>query len=170
VETVTVEGREGRSASFTGELVVPPVSTYSDDKARWAEFKLYRKEGGGYVVWRAGKSLVYHLKDTGCETRDGRQKGFEKLVRELDKDAEPCIECKPGWPDDLPPDMTVRMEEDRHTISHCATPVEVVHSLTWDPRGKRQMWTDPVSELLANVTSAGEPGFAEISQSPTIRL
>jgi len=170
VETVVVEGREGRTTDFVGELVVPVVTTYRDDKPRWAEFRLYRKpDDEGYVIWRTGNSLIYHSIDSDCETRDGRESGFPKRVRDLDKDAEPCLKCQPPWPDQMPGDTEVRAEEPRHTVSHCKNAAEVVDSLTWDPKTKRRVWTEPVSELLMAANKA-DPAFQSISQSPTIRL
>jgi hypothetical protein len=171
VETVIIQGREGRSVTFRGELAVPVVTTWTEDKPRWVEFRLYRREDGGFVVHREGVSMVYHGMDAaGCVIRDGTPKGFLCLVRELPGDAEPC-EDEPDlpWPEDMPPDAQVRKEEPRHTVSHCATPAEVADSLTWDPRTQRRVWTAPVTRLLTEAAKA-DPAFADLAQSPTVRL
>lgn len=169
METVTVEGRDGKSADIHGVLLVPPVTTYSDDKDRWAEFRMYRREGGGYTVHRAGMSLVYHQLDGPCRTKDGSPSGHVKKAGELPDNAVSCDACRPPYPEELRPDEEVRFEEPRHTINHCADAKEAVDALTWDPKNHRRSWTAPVSDLIMACARV-EPEFAAVGKSPTIKL
>jgi hypothetical protein len=170
VGTITIEGRDGKTAPpFEGELLVPEVSTYSDDKARWVEFRLYRKDEGGFVVHRTGKSLIYHKANTRCAIRSGDQPGQPTPVQDLPEDAEPCERCKPPWADQLPGAFIVRFEGDRNTITHVKTAAEAVRVLTWDARAQMEIWSEPVSRLLMAAAGADDE-FAKVPMNPTIKL
>lgn len=173
VGTITIEirDRDGKLSQvvFEGELMTPPVTTENDDKTRWVEFRLYRRNDGGYVVHRTGKSLIYHKLDTTCQTRGGSLRGYPARASSLPTDAEPCDWCNPPWPEDLAPDTQVRFEEDRDTITRVRTAGEVVHSLTWDAAAQKERWSRPVMDLVKAAAEVDEE-FAAIPIGPIIKL
>ena len=136
-----------RATEFEGELI-HAVTTYRDDKDRWFEMKLYKREPSGWVVDRVSMSLIYHVLDGPCERANGEKKGSPCKVADLDPDAEPCSVCHPPYPEHLRADAEVRFEFPRHTVIHCKTAVDVVRNVTTDRRTGTQFTSAPATELL----------------------
>lgn len=78
--TMTFEGSE-----------IASVSTQHGEQPRWTEMVLYKRDDGGYVLLRYGKSIMYHLPS--CRQMRGRVD--LTFVDEPDEEAWPCEECKP---------------------------------------------------------------------------
>jgi hypothetical protein len=155
VATIKIEGHSG-GTSFDGTLVAE-TSNYNDDKARWLEMRLYRKDDGtGWVLHRVSKSLVYHQLDSDCRRADGQPSGIEMLASDLDRDAEPCEVCHPRWPDQIPAGVHIRGEIPRHTVNHCRTASEVVDRLTLNNRTHKRYWSAPATDLLLKAARAAE--------------
>jgi hypothetical protein len=160
VATVRIEGQSGSSTEFEGTLIAQ-ASTFSEDKIRWMEILLYRRDGGGWVLHRVSKSIVYHQLDGGCRRRRGELSGTPVLVSELQRGAEPCRECDPPWPEDMPPGVRVRFEFPRHTLDTCHSAAEVVDRLTIDQKTGRRYWSAPVTEVITKAAVAAEE-FASV--------
>ncbi len=81
-----------RTLTFDGDLLAESTSQRRGG-ARWVEFKLYRTDGGKYVLSRIGQSLVYH--GPICSTLD-RSDSLEpsRPVR----GGVPCEFCEPEYP------------------------------------------------------------------------
>ena len=57
------ETRDGaRRIRFEGVELASSSSEYPG-KPRWIEFTLYKTKGGHYVLYRVGRSFVYHTRD-----------------------------------------------------------------------------------------------------------
>lgn len=147
---------------FQGELI---AENRTHQPLRWAEFRIYRHAEGGYVLHRAGRSVVYHRADTTCRTAGGTAPGIPATVAGLPDDATPCEKCQPSWPLDLEDDEPVRMETDRNTVDRCQTAADVVDALTrFRQRGtgkKIVKVSEPVAELL-ELAARADPAFADV--------
>jgi len=96
-------------------------SSYHSNSVRWIEFTLYRTTGGTYVLHRVGASLIYHSSVCPLVNKYGLH---EEPGYELEDDAVPCPECKPG-----PSDPIVYPEEFRHWTLTTADPTAVIEAL-----------------------------------------
>lgn len=98
---------------FTGELLAD-VSTETPSAVRWTEIEIYRTEAGNYVIHRVGRSVLYHVHQGVCNT------GVGVKARDLDDDAQPCRRCRPPEWEDLPDEMLVDQELDKHQVDVCS--------------------------------------------------
>lgn len=80
-----------RTLQFEGTLL-GESSSRRPGSFRWIEFKLYRTQGGAYVLSRVGVSLIYHTGACPLVRRYGLQ---EVETEELRNNAMPCDECSP---------------------------------------------------------------------------
>lgn len=145
---------------------------------RWVEFYVYGlDDNSGYVLYRLGKSWVYHTAGTRCMTVEGEQRGDVATITDLPDNAIPCPVCKPPYPQDLGDDEQVRYEFDRPTINRCDTAARVVEKLTEyrerggedDGRGaKITRVSEPVGKLLAKLV-AKDPNFV-LTKKPEVRI
>jgi hypothetical protein len=149
METVRIVGSRGGGTEFQGKLV-SFVTTYSPERARWFEMKLWQHENGGWVVDRISRSLIYHASNTTCRRKNDRFMGSPTKVSDLPAEAEPCGACKPAWPEELSADILVRFEAPRHTVIHCPTAPDVIQAVTVDrTRPDSQPFASgPATELL----------------------
>jgi hypothetical protein len=163
----SIDGQE-----YEGELI---AQTRTRHPLRWSEFRLY-KTPDGWLVHRTGCSRVYHRADTTCRGASGRVPGSPATYRDLPDNAEPCWKCNPPDPDVLGEDEQIRFEAPRHTVDECATPADVVQTLTvFRQRGidrDQGKWTtkvsEPVAELL-EIARGRSPEFAELPR-PAARI
>lgn len=82
----------GQELIFAGELLGSGTS-YTDWKARWFEITIYRTEGGKYVAFGAGRSILVHRPT--C-----RQVAERALpLEDASDEAIPCDECRPDFAD-----------------------------------------------------------------------
>jgi hypothetical protein len=144
-------------------------SSRRDGSPAWAEVEVWRLDGGGYLVHRIGCSLVYHRPDTGCVTRDGRQRGDPAGVDDLPDDAVPCPVCRPEDPEYLPDgEATVRYEYPRHAFDGCDAPEQVAEKLTvirHRDKTRSVQFSQPVNDCLEEC-AANDPGFAKFLPGP----
>jgi hypothetical protein len=175
VPTVTITGLTG-STEFEGTLIAE-TTTYSDSKPRWLEIRLYRRDGGGWVLHRASKSLVYHSISSRCHRKKGELSGTPVTVGELldledgfGADAEPCPNCSALDLDRMPLSARVRFEYPRHTINHCQTVEEVVDNLTVDRRTAVRSWSAPVTDLLTKAAMVAEEFRSRPAQQGVIKI
>ena len=91
-------------------VMLASTTTERKDSSRWTEVKLFRTEGGKYVLEKVGRTLVYHRLD-GFNIHKGRADyGVVTDAELLDDEALPCPECLPPWD----PTDPVKMETDRY--------------------------------------------------------
>ena len=179
VREIRVRGSLGPRAFYGTSLA--EVTTETPLRPRWIEIALYReweveRDGAGqpvvpvvpvrprgYVLHRVGRSLVYHVHDSGCHT------GVETGTEHLGADCEPCLECRPPELAVLPEDAVVDLEEDRHAVDVCASPEQVL-DLLQDPRAPAGPDASAVDRLSAPAqrllrrAAAKDQGIAEITE------
>lgn len=164
---IVVSDRRRAPQRFSGELATEPVSTQNPGSLRWAEFRVYRLDEGGWMLHRVGMSLVYHQARTVCRTASGKMPGDPAKLADLPDEATPCGDCRPPYPLDLGDDEPVRFEFPRHSLNRCATAEAVVDSLTRFRERGTGIWTvkvsEPVAELLDKLAAA-EPAFAAVAR------
>jgi len=100
---------------FTGTLI-GESSTETPESTRWTEIRIYRTTGGKYVIYRIGRSVLFHRHDGVCNT------GVARQVKDLELDDEiavPCSKCRPGELDDLEDTDVVDEELDKHAVTVC---------------------------------------------------
>ena len=78
-----------RSIKFSGSLL-GEASSKTDTSLRWVEFKLYKTKGGQYILWRIGKSRVYHT--IWCN----KKLDFYPSNTVVFSDLIPCQKCQPS--------------------------------------------------------------------------
>lgn len=130
VPVTRIEGRGLRAPVEIRGWRIGHGSSRRTESLAWAEVSIYKLEDGGYLTHRAGYSLVYHRADTHCRTRNGDQKGDPATVDDLPDDADPCVKCRPPYPQNLEDGEAIRYEFPRHTFDACETPEQVIDRLT----------------------------------------
>lgn len=86
------EVRNGqRVIKFEGTLL-SSSSSRRNGSSRWIEFRLYRTQGGSYILSRIGVSHVYHMATCPLVSKYGLH---EKSSVELHQYSAPCEECQP---------------------------------------------------------------------------
>ena len=157
--TLEVAGRV-----IEGHLACPPVST-PRRYGKWFTVELYAMDDGTWLAHRTGWSVIYHTRNTRCTTRGSRQRGEPASVDDLPDDADPCPECNPPYPEDLPDGKgVIRFEFPRHSWDQCPTPHAVKLKLT-TARSKdgsvSEFMSDPVDRLLRSAARV-YPEFAPL--------
>lgn len=168
---IVISDRRRQPARFDGELV-SMVTTERDGSWRWAEFRVYELEAGGWLLHRTGMSNVYHTEPTTCRTASGRPPGDPATISDLPDNAVPCVDCLPPLPLDLGDTEKIRFEFPRNTWNQCPTADRVVDSLTRFRERGTGTWTvkisEPVAELLDDLAAARE-AFANVTRPvPTV--
>jgi hypothetical protein len=161
--SVLIPGRH-RNTEIDGELLCPGVSTWNRRSRHWVEIEIYRLASGGYLIHRAGMSVVYHTADTRCVIKDGTQRGDAATVDDLPDEARPCPACLPPWPQDLGDKEPIRFEFPRHTFDKCWTAAQVIAKLTtiYKSDGSIEVREPaPVMELLDKAAEVDEAFAAE---------
>lgn len=174
-DVIIIEDRQAGRTEVVGTQIgkIDTRDFFSDDDqpARWSENIVIKLASTGYVLWRAGKSVIYHRSPTKCETRAGAQRGSVTTVGELPPYAEPCEICKPQWPEEMDPDDKVRFEFPRNTIDRCATPAQVVEKLSRMRRfdaSEATAITEPTRALL-DQCAENDPDWV-LADLPTQRI
>lgn len=153
--------------AWTGTVL--GTSVPDDARERWMELRIYRLDPGQegkYLAWRVAKSYIYHTGDTACRTRSGAKPGRLGTVANLPDDAEPCDECNPLFPDELPDDVRVRVEVDRNTINRADSAQQLVDALTHYRDRASGQWVVRVSEPVEYVIEQAarrDPAFAAVT-------
>jgi hypothetical protein len=171
--TVTIFDKGMRSPVEIAGTRIGHGSSRREDSAAWSDVSVWKLDGGGFLIHRTGWSLVYHRKDTGCMTRDGRQRGTLAGVDELPDDAVPCLVCNPEDPEHLPdgPD-TIRYEYPRHTFDGCDTPEKAVEKLTVVRHRDKTMsvqFSQPVTDALEEC-AVNDPLFGKFLPGTAVRF
>lgn len=87
------ETRDGaRRIGFEG-VELASSSSEGFGKSRWIEFRLYRTKSGQYVLYRIGRSYVYHHRDCPIVIKNRLSMYPEE---HLPMKYSPCQECKPS--------------------------------------------------------------------------
>lgn len=139
VREIRLQAGLGQRA-FYGEKLAEVNTDTERRRRRWIEMALYRDwevrrdaNGGaadpleplrpkGYVLHLTGRSLVYHLHNSRCNT------GLPEHPDDLPETAKPCDRCRPPALRDLA-EQLVDLEEDRFTIYACADARQVMSQL-----------------------------------------
>ena len=91
--TQKYETRDGaRRIRFEGIELASSSSEYPG-KPRWIEFTLYKTKGGQYVLYRVGRSYVYHTRDCPIVIKNRLSMYPEE---HLPSRYTPCQDCKPS--------------------------------------------------------------------------
>lgn len=124
-----------RVLTFTGELL-GSVTSYRPASPRWSEYKLYKTDGGTYVLSKVGKSIVVHM--PGCSRIVEALNRFQS--EHPDKDPEDgwwfCEFCCPDQKYNLP---ALLVEADRHWVIVSENPDQIVDALYRRKSGARSL-------------------------------
>jgi len=88
---------ELRTIRFEGELLASS-SSRNKRKARWVEFRLYKTNGGNYILSRIGVSLYYHQQSCPVVIRNNIS---PVPAMNLSMNLVPCDDCRPDKYRDL---------------------------------------------------------------------
>jgi hypothetical protein len=130
-----------RKLQFDGELLAES-SSREPGRPRWVEFSLYRTLKGTFVIYRVGRSAIFHDKD--CQTV-ARNRLSVADGAELPRDFVPCKSCRPTRLDM----EGVYPETARHYAQTSETAKGIISSLTrFDDNGTAYL-TNVARDLLA---------------------
>ena len=127
------------SYSFSGEEIAR-VTTYSEEKPRWTELVMYRRDNGGYIYQRLGRSDVYHLPT--CREIFGRTD--MPLAKEPGDYGWPCEKCNPPEEGSDP----VFTENDKSYVRIARTPEDVLRTLRERDRRTKEVRLSPLAQQL----------------------
>lgn len=140
---------------FVGELL-SHASTERDHSVRWTEIKIFKTQGGNYVIQTLGVSVVYHVSGTKCT-----KKGAEILGSQLPLDAEPCFKCGPQSQTDegfRPGDPYV-MERNLSSAKVVEDPKRIQEAMTTYDNGRKVYDLSPVAKEALQVAAAQDPAL-----------
>ena len=126
--------RDGsRLISFRGKLTAE-VSSERPGASRWQELRLFRTDGGSYVLEKVGRSVLTHM--PGCPRIIGKLPRFQE--------AYPGGDPEDGfWYDDCVPETydfpQLLVEEDRFWAIIAEEPDQIVEALYRKKQGSRQL-------------------------------
>lgn len=138
---------------FEGDLL-SLASTERDDSVRWTEIKIYKTQGGNYVVQTLGVSVVYHAEGSKCTKKGKEMEGFK-----LPLDSEPCTRCNP---DNSPghDDHTVFiMERNLSSAKVVEDPKRIQEAMTSYDNGRKMYDLSPVAKEALNSAAAKDPAL-----------
>jgi hypothetical protein len=115
-ELIVLTGRDGLPVKFSGHSLTGEKSTRGEDRPRWVTMEIYKRDDGGYVLYRVGQSLIYHRTGMSCT-----KSGVSVMWEELPDDAMPCQRCNPPFPDALSDDEPVLKEIPWRSVHLCQT-------------------------------------------------
>jgi hypothetical protein len=139
---------------FTGEEL-SHASTERDDSVRWTEIKIYKTQGGNYVIQTLGVSVVYHEAGSKCT-----KKGQELLGSSLPEDAEPCFRCKFSGEDGVfNPSATYIMERNLSSAKVVEDPKRIQEAMTTYDNGRKVYDMSPVAKEALNHAAAKDPAL-----------
>ena len=134
-----------RVLAFDGEHLAESTS-YRPGSTRWVEFKLYKTNGGSYVLSRIGRSIIYHSPECSLVKQYNLRKGTPEY------DGIPCEQCEP---DDE--SNTLFPEKQRYWAQVMERPQAVLEALyKWDQDGARYL-TLVASRLLDQASTVDDP-------------
>ena len=125
-----------RSIKFSGSLL-GEASSKTDTSLRWVEFKLYKTKGGQYILWRIGKSRVYHT--IWCN----KKLDFYPSNTVVFSDLIPCQKCQPS-----PDEEYVSPEMPRSKILTTKNAASVIKLLYMVDKDDIQYLTNVAIDLL----------------------
>lgn len=152
-QTIAVSAQS--TVSFEGHEIAR-VSSQFGDQPRWTEVVLYKRDEGGYVLCRYGRSIMYHRPD--CRQMRGRVD--VTLVDEPSDDAWACEECQPELTND-----PVFLEPDKIRATTVMSANKLVAAL-WERNRKApfDMRFSPLSQRLLKIAGEGDDDIAEAAQ------
>lgn len=135
---------------FLGDML-SHVSTERDDSVRWTEIKIFKTQGGNYVIQTLGVSVVFHAEGSRCT-----KKGQELLGSQLPEDAEPCVRCGPL---DQGEDRTFIMERNLSRAKVVEDPSRLEEAMVSYDNGRKVYDTSPVAKEALNKAAAKDPAL-----------
>lgn len=126
-----------RVLAFDGQLLAESTSQRYDSE-RWVEFKLYKTNGGSYVLSRIGRSIIFHAPTCTLVKQYNLKKGLPET------EGVPCQTCNP---DDYA-DRDLYPEKQRYWAQVMERPQAILEALTkYDSDGARYL-TNVAQRLL----------------------
>lgn len=138
----TLEDDFGRRTVFTGELLVDEHTDTSDRrKPQWVEVRVWRTEGGSFVVQRTTQYRVRHALED-CPRADGYE-----LVPATPDDSYLCSGCNRGGSADEPG----YAQASRITVDAYHSPQSLINSFQQDGR-----YSNLARAILADLSDEDE--------------
>lgn len=138
---------------FTGEEL-SHASTERDDSVRWTEIKIYKTQGGNYVIQTLGVSVVYHAEGSRCTKKGAETPGYK-----LPLDSEPCLKCTPDN-DPGHDDHTIYiMERNLSSAKVVEDPKRIQEAMTTYDNGRKVYDMSPVAKEALNQAAAKDPAL-----------
>jgi hypothetical protein len=106
------DSQTNTTTSFSGEEL-SYVSSAEKDSARWTEITLYKTDGGSYIVFTAGRTLMYHSPPPGGCDHGQRTVVSDDLPK---RGSVACPKCTPTHEDELQLGEIIYLETDRTTV------------------------------------------------------
>ena len=118
--------KAGTDQEFDGWLLVSD-STEMEESVHWTEMEVYLTRSDHYVMRVLGRSVIYHLHGSSCNTGDP-QPGW-KMRNEIDLEA--CQKCHPpkDYRNPARADEVFDVEVDIPTITRAETPAQLIRSM-----------------------------------------
>lgn len=130
-------------------------STEKDDSLRWTEIVIYKTDGGSYIIERLGKSLVYHVPKSKCDSSQGTPlKGYQ-----LGEESEPCPQCNPAVPEDsgFDPEWTFSHERTMSSAEVVSRPEDLHDALSMFDRKRKVSRISHVAADALQKASGNDP-------------
>lgn len=131
------------------------ASTEKDDSLRWTEIIIYKTVGGKYVIERLGRSLVYHVPESSCDSGQG----FPVLGKQLSDESEPCPQCRPKVPEDegFNPEWVFSHERTISSAEVVDRPEELHDALSMYDKRRKVSRISHVASTALHVASSNDP-------------
>lgn len=144
--------------TFLGE-----ATTERPSSLRWTELKIYRTDGGNYVLVKLGKSVVYHALDSGCSETAIRISG-----NEIPDSSVSCEVCDPPEPEDYDFDSGDEFEHERNfsKVTVVDGPSKLQEALSSYDKKRRDRGPSPVAIEALNKAAGRDPKLLNLILSP----
>lgn len=131
------------------------ASTEKDDSLRWTEIVIYKTDGGKYIIERLGRSLVYHVPESSCDSGQG----YPVLGRQLSEESEPCPQCQPSVPEDsdFDPAWVFSHERTMSSAEVVDRPEELHDALSMYDKRRKVSRISHVASTALHLASGNDP-------------
>lgn len=131
-------------------VLLSASSSYENGKTRWVEFELLRANSGVYVIYRVGKSSVFHSKN--CRKTSNGSLDFVDPMSLTSRNT-PCHFCKPTLSDV----DGVYPEIDKHFTLVCQTAEGVLDAvMMYDTMTDSKYFTNVARRLIEDAAELDE--------------
>lgn len=154
MSTITVPVNDRSDMSFDG-YEVAHVSTRTEGRPRWTELALYKRDDGGWVLQRIGRSNTYHRID--CRKVVGRLDMEPVTVDDVVPEDYPCEECRP----DKSSDATVVFERDKYSAVSVDSSKKLLRAMQDRDRNTHELRISTLSQELLRVASTQDQELQE---------